>query len=71
MYVPLVRWIFNFYCAVLGGQRTWATSQTRGWLLRMAVGSPVLREKCAPSSFPQLTTLTNEHQMTESQLTGL
>ena len=80
MDVPPVRWIFDFYCAVSGGQRTWATSQTRVWFLRMTVGSPVPREKnfparcaaaCAPSSFPQLTTLTNEHQRTESQLTGL
>ena len=44
---------------------------TRGWFLRMTVGSPVPRKKkfparCAatsvPSPFPQLTTLTNEHQ---------
>ena len=26
---------------------------------------------CVPSPFPQLTTLTNEHQRSESQLTGL
>ena len=53
---------------------------TRGWFLRMTVGSPVPRKKkfpahcaraCAPSPFPQLTTLTNEHQRSESQLTGL
>ena len=53
---------------------------TRGRFLRMTVGSPVPREKnfparcaaaCAPSPFPHLTTLTNEHQRTESQLTGL
>ena len=52
----------------------------RGWFLRMTVGSPVPREKkiparctgtCAPSLFPQLTTLTNEHQRSESQLTGM
>ena len=53
---------------------------TRGWFLRMTVGSPVPRKKkipahcaraCATSPFPQLTTLTNEHQRSESQLTGL
>ena len=41
---------------------------TRGWFLRMTVGSPVLRKKkfpaccakaCLSSPFPQLTTLTN------------
>ena len=53
---------------------------TRGWFLRMTVGSPVPQKKifpaycaraCAPSPFPQLTTLTNEPQRSESQLTGL
>ena len=54
--------------------------RTRGWFLRMTVGSPVPRKKffvarcaaaCAPSRFPHLATLTNEHQRTESPLTGL
>ena len=53
---------------------------TSGRFLRMTVGSPVPQKKkfparcaaaCAPSPFPHLTTLTNEHQRTESQLTGL
>ena len=52
---------------------------TRGWFLRMTEGSPVRRKKnfprrcvgtCAPSPFPQLTTLTNEHRGSEYQLTG-
>ena len=46
----------------------------------LTVGNPVPRKKnfpahcagtCMPSPFPQLTTLTNEHQRSESQLTGL
>ena len=52
---------------------------TRGWFLCMTMGSPVPRKKnfpqcagvCAASPFPQLITLTNEHQRSESQLTGL
>ena len=53
---------------------------TRGPFLCTAVGNPVPRKKnfpprcagtCVPSPFPQLNTLTNEHQRSESQLTGL
>ena len=45
-----------------------------------AVGNPVPRKKnfparcagtCVPFPFPHLTTLTNQHQRSESQLTGL
>ena len=57
---------------------------TRGWFLGTKIrpldqglvlghdrGQPRRKKMHAPSAFPQLTTLTSEHQRTESQLTGL